>query len=177
MGFTSPVDADLTQIDIALSRANDDFGKNNFATVSLWRFQSVPIPELVPVLSQPWTVTNLPLNPVTPTLTTISGITGVHLDAGALYYLSATSVGPMLLFDLNTWDLNSVGLVGPAANNGLFNGGPLTFSADTLGAFDIIGDPTVSVPSPIAGTGLPGLMAAFGALGLLRWRGKKKPAL
>ena len=107
----------------------------------------------------------------------ISGITGVHLNAGQLYYLSATSLDTgETAGDDNVWNYNSVGLSGSVINF-LGDSGdvPPDFLTGTLGAFDIIGNVTTPV-STLLPSALPLFATGLGALGLLGWCRKKKAA-
>ena len=131
MFFTSPQNDNVTQIDLALGYLQG----TNSAVVSLWTdVANTPSTELGswPVSGQP----SFGISSSTP-ITTISGITGISLDAGGSYFLE---VSPGNSDTLDAWNLNTSGYTTLIA----LNGAPFT-SAATSAAFDIIGDP---VPEP-----------------------------
>ena len=172
MGFTPQVSADVTQIDIALTTSQPT---NNHATVGLWRvdgFYNGGNPIVALITGTFWSVTAIPpfFNPA---VSTISGITGVHLNAGDPYYLSAFT---NIQDSSNVWNDNAIGAVGPIITLLGVQGAVPTYSNGTLGAFDIIGDITTTAPGiPLPGT-LPLFATGLGALGLLGWRRKRKQA-
>lgn len=138
-GFTSPYAANVEQIDIALSSIQG----TDAAIVSLWTNSgNVPGTQLAS-----WTLYGLPSwfgNPGN-TPVTISGISGVHLNAGASYFLVASPLDG----NDDTWDAwhnNNQGLTGQQPVNegsGWFTG------YSTALAFDILGSATpTAVPEP-----------------------------
>jgi len=94
-------------------------------------------------------------------VTTISGISGVHLIAGNRYYLRTTADTD----SVDAWNFNALGISGQVLHA---QGNP---DIQEFSAFDIIGTPTAAVPGPVVGAGLPGLLLAGSAL--LAWWCKK----
>jgi len=146
MVFTSGVEADVNEISIALANIT---GANN-AVVSLWT------KDLSTQLGS-WTVSTVPDNrPNTPYAPVkISGISGIHLNAGAQYVLFAAGPGN----SYNYWLYNNTGATGTYTSNkaspGYLTGGR------ALGAFEILS----AAPEPstwalmILGFGGAGAMA------------------
>jgi hypothetical protein len=129
MVFTSTADADVSEIVIALANIT---GANN-AVVSLWTKDLTT--ELGSwTVSVPDRVTNAPY-----AATTITGISGVHLDAGAQYVLEAGGPGN----SYNYWLLNDTGDKGQSTTN---VGTNPYITGYTRGAFEILS----AVPEPDA---------------------------
>jgi len=153
MLFTSPITADVSQIDIALAHSP---GVTNSFTVSLDVNNGGTLGTVLGsfVVVSPATLPN-------PDLLTISGISGITLSAGGSYFLS---VSPNAADTIGTWNFNSIRAEGTVIQ------GTNTFPVSPLGAFDVLG-----VPGPIAGAGIPGLIFAGGGL-LGWWRRRRKIA-
>jgi hypothetical protein len=168
MPFSSSVEANLTQIDIAM--ANDNVGSSTVKTATLTLFTNTG-GALGPALGS-WTVTNiLNINGGGPTVLSVTGISGVHLNSGGNYYLQASASG-----DADEgWYTNSIGLSGTLLILRSDETDPV-LQEGTLGAFDIIGDITAASATPLPAA-LPLFAGGLGALGLLGWRRKKKAAL
>jgi hypothetical protein len=148
--FTSPGAYDVTQIDIGLGYIS---GTPNAADVSLWTNASgSPGTEL-----GSWTVFSQPtFGSATTPVATISGITGINLAAGSSYFLvAAPTTAGVSTFDV--WNLNNQGTTGTREDN--LGSGWASSGTLTLGAFDILGTPTVPEPASMAllGVGLAGL--------------------
>lgn len=153
-GFVSPGNFSLEQIDLGLSNV---LGTNS-ATVSLWT-DAAGVPG---TLLGSWSVSNQPFFGSTDSaLTTISGISGIDLLAGAAYFLVVVPGAS------DTWD---------AWNESTVSTGDVLFSTDggatwgtnggaqALGAFDLLGSAAGgNVPEPITitlfGAGLAGAAA------------------
>lgn len=152
-GFVSPGNFSLEQIDVGLSNVTG----TNSATVSLWT-DAAGVPG---TLLGSWSVSNLPAFGATDSaLTTISGISGIDLLAGAAYFL-AVAPGAGDTWDTWNWSTVSTGDVLYSTDGGATwgtNGG-----AQALGAFVLIGSTGGSVPEPITitlfGAGLAGAAA------------------
>ena len=138
--FTSPGNYAVTQIDLAVSNISGDNG----AVVSIWTVSAgVPGAKL-----GSWTLTNLPAYGPSESISTINGINGVTLSAGATYFLA---VAPL---DSTTADFLSDS--NPGAG-GLFYHPP-TYTTATYGelpAFDVIGVPAGSTSQTIAFDAIP----------------------
>ena len=149
MAFTSAIDANVSEISIALARG---FGED-FADVSLWT------KDLAVTLGT-WRVDHLPALG-SGSVTTISGISGVHLDAGADYVLVVKSSDD----GFNVWNWNSTGAVGDYQVNasGYYSG--------VLGAFEI-----QSGGVPEAGAWVL-LILGFGGVGAMLRSGREKRPL
>src|SRR5262249_6543715 len=162
MGFSSPVEADVTQIDIALSRIS---GTTNAATINLF----TNVGGALGTLLGSWSVGNFPQFGSAGPVTTISAISGVHLNAGGLYFLEATDEN---LADSphGAWNFKSVGVTGEVL---LAAGIPELLENQTLGAFDVIGDVTAAPTTPMP-PALPLFATGLGMMGLLAWRRKRK---
>jgi hypothetical protein len=156
MGFTSAINADVTEIDIAIQNAA---GTNSGTTISLHLGSDTG-----PTIGS-WVLGTLPsFSTSGPSgITTISGITGTHLIAGDTYFLVAVAAND----DFNAWNLNDQGVNGTVAQNGV------AFDNQTLGAFDVLGASTAATPLPAA---LPLFATGLGGLGLLGWRRKRAQA-
>jgi type 1 fimbria pilin len=146
MAFSSAIDANVSEITIALANlAGDDF-----ADVSLWTKD-------LSVTLGTWRVDHLP-GLGGGLVTTISGISGVHLDAGADYVLVVKSADD----GFNFWNWNSTGAIGDyQVNAGGYNSG-------TLGAFEI-----QSGAVPEAGAWAL-LILGFGGVGAMLRAGRGK---
>lgn len=159
MPFSSSIEANLTQIDIALGNIS---GGNNI-TLKLFTNSGGSLGTEL----GSWSVSNiLNVNSGGPTVLTVGGINGVHLNAGGNYYLQASATGDAF----NGWYLNSTGQTATALILRSDTQNPV-LQDGTLGAFDILATPTSVVPLP---TALPLFATGLGALGLLGWRRKKK---
>lgn len=155
--FQSPVNASVDQIDIALSNING----TDTAEVSLWTVSGgVPGVQL-----GSWMVSGFPaFGSTSNSPITITGISGINLNAGTSYYLVAAPVSPTDNSD-NSWNLNGFGTTGTVANNQ--GNGWDAVSPAILPAFDILGTVgTVHVPEPASIALLLGGLA--GAIGLRR---------
>ena len=161
MPFSSSVEADVTQIDVAM----ENISGGNAATITLFTNAGSALGTML----GSWAVTNiLNVNGGGPTVLTISGISGVHLSAGGNYYLQASASGDAD----NGWNLNSTGVAGTALILRSDEPGTAILQDGALSAFDVMGNVTsVAVPGPIVGAGLPGLIFASG--GLLAWWRRK----
>ncbi len=167
MPFSSSVEANLTQIDIAMANAND--GSSTVKTATLTLFTNTG-GALGPALGS-WTVTNiLNINGGGPTVLSVTGISGVHLNAGGNYYLQASGSGDAD----ESWYVNSIPLSGTLLILRSDETNPV-LQEGTLGAFDIIGDITAASATPLPAA-LPLFAGGLGALGMLGWRRKKKSA-
>jgi hypothetical protein len=155
MLFTSPITANVSQIDIALGHSA---GANSF-TVSL----DVNNGGTLGTVLGSFVVSPAAFGG--PDLLTISGISGITLSAGGSYFLSTS---PNAADTIGVWNDNSIRAEGTIIQ------GINTFPLAPLGAFDVLGTPA-AVPGPIAGAGLPGLILASGGL-LGWWRRRKKIA-
>jgi hypothetical protein len=149
MSFTPTAAADVSQIDLPL---NTFIGNSAGVTISLWTNVGG---DLGAQLGS-WSAT-LPDSG----LLTISGISGVHLDALASYYLAASESGSAI----DDWNWNSVGATGPYINAGTSN------ASGTLGAFDVLAADVSTTPLP--STWLM-LLGGFVGLGFFAYRGTKK---
>jgi hypothetical protein len=149
MQFVSSADGDVSQIDLALSHfpvANGG-GVDADADVSLWTDAG----NVLGANLGTWHVTaTTDLNTAGPPIT-ISGITGVHLTGGGVYWLQATASGAAW----DAWNWNTKGGVG----NVLSNGSNL-LAGQTQGAFDVL---STAVPEPATWTVM---LLGFGSLGL-----------
>jgi hypothetical protein len=139
-GFT------LTQIDIAVVLA--DLAPTSAIIELLTNSGSLP-GAIVP--GGAWTITGLPLADSATSIQpsqTISGITGITLVGGTVYWLAAF---PGVSTSRLGWALDTTGQTGNMAGSG---DGGATWSPSTLGltlgAFDVLGTPIVSTPEPPA---------------------------
>ena len=149
--FVSPGSYAVTQIDLGLT-APFNPGRAS-ASVSLWTNVSGSLGAYL----GDWTVSGI-ANNAGSSITTISGITGVYLQAGVSYFLQVTS-----FTDYVAWGQNTTGYKSTRLYNGVRQ------DVNFAGAFDILGDPaTPPLPTPIGPVGLPGLVLALG--GLMAWR-------
>lgn len=164
MPFSSPVDATVTQIDVAMA----NIAGSNAVTISLFHRVGGDLSgSAIGSWSVPGILNN---NAGGPTVLAVSGL-NVPLSAGD-YFLQAflTNGGGN-----NGWYVNSIGQNGTVH---IFRSDENQFFDNVdvaLGAFDVIGSIS-AVPGPIAGAGLPGVVFASGAF-LAWWRRKRKYAL
>jgi hypothetical protein len=124
--FLSPGNYDVTQIDVALF----NLAGTNSAVISLYTAANFE-------LLGSWGVSGQPSED-TPVITTISGISGIALTAGAAYYLE---ISPGGADTQDGWDLNAVGFTGYVLDS-------FITGVQTLPAFDVLGTPLASVPEP-----------------------------
>jgi hypothetical protein len=157
MAFTSPIDADLAQIDIAIQHAQGS--ANSGTTLTLYTKVGNNLGS--PIAS--WVLGALPAfgTAGAPGITTITGITGVHLTAGNSFFLLAEAAGD----DFNSWMTNDQSVFG------------ITIIEDSalprlLGAFRLLSEPTV-IPLPAA---LPLFAGGLGVIALLAHRRKQRHA-
>jgi hypothetical protein len=148
--FTSGGVFDVSQIDVALASSTD-------STVIVSLRTDVGG---VPGLGHRWTV---PV-PAGSSIVTVTGITGVHLNAGDSYFVG---VAPGDRSFYGGWWLNDQGYLSDFAQN------HQPYPMQTAGAFDVLGGPTVAVPEPGAWTML--ILGLFGSGALLR--GRRRPGL
>jgi hypothetical protein len=149
-GFVSSADYTVTQIDFGLSRITGTDG----AVVSLWT-DSGGLPS---TLLGSWTVTGLPnFGSSSTAVTTISGITGIHLTEGSAYFLVAD---PLAADTLAIWNQNSIG----AATNILVDYGNGWEMGEAATAFDLQGQ----IPEPSTLLLLFGGLAGMSVLGTRR---------
>ncbi|MGH9432472.1 MAG: PEP-CTERM sorting domain-containing protein [Terriglobia bacterium] len=153
--FSSPVNFAVGQIDVGVGWVT---GGANDVMVSLWTdSNNLPGTEL-----GSWSVFALSKFGATDnSVSTISGITGIHVQAGADYFLELSS--PRGAW--NAWSFNSLGSKGLVDQqlNGVWN----QYMTYDLGAFDILGDPAggQNTPEPASLTLLgTGLLALGGLL-------------
>jgi hypothetical protein len=118
MVFSSAVDADVSEITIALT----NFTGDNNAVVSIWS------KDLTTQLGS-WSI-GIPNYGPTAKATKITGITGVHLNAGAEYVLFAAGPGN----SYNYWQPNRTGDQGFSTTRK----GSTYLSGRTRGAFEIL---------------------------------------
>jgi hypothetical protein len=169
MPFTSAVDANVTQIDVAM--ANDMQGASTVTSATLKLF--VNTGGALGTLLGTFTVNNiLNINGGGPSVLTVSGISGVHLNAGGNYYLQASASGDTD----GGWYVNSIPLSGTLLILRSDEPGTTILQDGTLAAFDIIGDITAASATPLPAA-LPLFASGLGGLGFLGWRRKKKTAI
>jgi hypothetical protein len=162
MPFTSPFEANVTQIDLGLLLIG---AASDSVNVSLNINDGGTLGRAL----QSWSLSNLNLPPFGSTnssVTTIDNIHGAHLKVDGSYYLYVTPA------DSTTnvaWNINSIGTIDTRL---VFAPDEMPQLAD-LSAFRIFGTPTPpnQVPVPPA---LPLFATGLGALGLLGWRRKRK---
>jgi hypothetical protein len=162
MQFVASVSADVTQFDLALSYSATSLGPNVGPTIKLFEDNGgVPGTQL-----GAWSApNNLPtFGSTSNVLATISGITGIHLNAGSSYFLQAVPGNDTTWGGWNENATGATGIVWRSVVGGV---------QQTLGAFDVIGTDTGATPLPAA---LPLFLTGLGALGLLGWRRKRKQA-
>jgi len=164
--FQASISADVSQIDLAVLYVS---GPTNAALVSIYTNNAGNLGTNL----GSWSLTNLPAwtqsQYANPTFTAISGVTGVHLDAGENYYLyvSTYSHDIDMLIDNNT------------KLNGFLAGDPN--DRFTLPAFDVLSanasgnnSVTAAVPEPSTWAML---LLGFASIGFTAYRRKSKPAL
>jgi hypothetical protein len=144
MPFTASGAYDVTQIDLGLS----NYSGAGDADISLWTDAGGSLG----VQLGSWHVVATTPFYDEPAVVTISGITGVHLNAGH-YYLEADA-SPGNTWDVWNWNTVSSGGLILSSSYGAISGPP-------LGAFDVLG--TSAVPEPAAWTVM---LLGFGVLGL-----------
>jgi hypothetical protein len=141
--FVSSGSYDLTQIDLALSLV----AGSGDADIALWTDAGGTLGSLI----QSWhVVATTPIDTL-PSVVTISGITGVHLQAGGAYYLRASATG-----DTNdAWNINNTSVFATLLSTVVptINGPP--------GAFDVLG--TSPAPEPAVWSMM---LLGFGTLGV-----------
>jgi hypothetical protein len=141
--FTTAAAGDVSQIDIALQ----NFFGSTGATVSLWTDASNALGTKL----GSWSFTSAAFNSGNTGAATISGISGVHLDAATSYFMSASAAGNAD----DTWRFNPVG-----ASGELILGGEVDFGS--LGTFDILGADVKAAPLPSTWVMLLGGLLGFG---------------
>ncbi len=157
MGFTSSIDANLTQIDIAIQHIVGS--PNSGTTISLYTNVGGNLGTSI----SSWILGPLPDFFSAPGVTSISGITGIHLTAGSSYFLLAEAAGN----DWNAWNWNDQSVSGPTVLTGV----PGT---SLLGAFRVLGDATATEAATPLPAALPLFASGAGLIGLIGWRRKKK---
>lgn len=150
--FVSPGDYSLEQIDLGLASLSG----TNGAVVSLWT-ESAGAPG---IQLGSWSVGGFPsFGSSSNAVTTISGISGINLASGVAYFLV---IAPGADDTWVVWNQNSIGANGLdlfSQDSGATwdNSNGIT----TLGAFDLIGTTSDTVPEPITlalfGAGLAGV--------------------
>ncbi len=164
--FTAAVSADVSQIDLAATYAG---GPTNAALVSIYTDSAGNLGTLL----GSWSITNLPTATTSqfsnPTLTTISGISGVHLDAGDTYYLYVSTYDRDIvsLIDNNT-GLRSDQIVGFPVINAIVP----TF--DVLSGGTGSNSVTGAVPEPSTWAMM---ILGFAGIGFMAYRRKSTLAL
>jgi hypothetical protein len=162
--FTAVTGGNVSQIDLAVSNV---YGLNTFYATIYTDTNNLPD---VQVSGAFWDLqTSFAFQRTSDGLVTISGISGVSLNAGQSYFMI---LGPRNTTDSswNTLDSNDQSISGlelyslDGGSNWISNG-----SSATLGAFDILGGDT-PVPEP---TSLLLLGTGLSAIGLAAWRRRK----
>jgi hypothetical protein len=155
MGFISTSSADVSQIHITLNLFQGSSAAPEVA-VSLWTdVANAPGASL-----GSWDLSGLP-SPLNPGIETISGISGVSLNAGQSYFLEVDALNGAAY----GWNLNDTGAAGDKFVAGTDH------PDSTLGAFDVIGS---AAPEPAAWAMM--LVGLFGGGAVLR-TGRQKPVL
>ena len=145
--FTSATSGSVNQIDVALGWVLG----TDAATVSLW----TSVNDLPGTQLGSWGVSNMPVFGSTSTqLTSITGITGVSVTAGAQYFLVIDAASDAW----EAWNLNTTGATGLLLQDS--GSGWNSFPDQADGAFDVLtGNTTTPEPSSLLmlGAGLAGL--------------------
>lgn len=152
MGFTAASSANVSQIDITLNLFQGSETPPEVA-VSLW----TDVAKAPGASLGSWELSGLPFSP-DPAIETISGISGVSLNAGQGYFLEVDALNG----GAYGWNFNSTGAMGDVFVSGADH-------PDTkLGAFDIVGSAT---PEPAAwAMMLVGLFGVGAVLRTSRWK-------
>lgn len=172
--FTSSSSGTVTQIDLALT---NNAGSGNVNVYLYGDSSGSPASSAI----GSWTVAAAgQFGSTNNTVVTIPGISGVNLVAGTSYWLLLAPVDAGgSLFD--AWNVNSLSplalgnLVGFSDPTQITSSPSQTVSDQTLPTFDVLGtaDAVSAIPLPAT---LPLFAGGIGALGLVRWRSKRKLA-